>query len=149
MSDISWGIQPPYGRYNIYHTMCLIPQTRVHSVNMIVAPFHWFKEWHSGRNCFKLLPTRNSWKSVKYYQKFPQGECFFEGDINTEIKNYLSLLKYFIWFHNGEIFTWRFYCQINVSLLHLLSSVAFLFSCLCHWKSLPDSGWVWRFFESV
>lgn len=64
MSHISWGIQPPCGRYNIYHTICLILQTRVHSVNIIMAPFHLFKEWHSDRNCFKLLPRWNSWKEV-------------------------------------------------------------------------------------
>lgn len=41
-------------------------------------------------------------KSVKYYQKFPQRECFFWGDLSIKIQNDLSVLKYFTWFHNGE-----------------------------------------------
>lgn len=130
MSYISCGIKPPYGRYNIYHSICLIPRTGVHSVNMIKALLHLFKEWHSEKNCFKLLPRWNSWKEVsKILPEVSPVGMFFPRRPQYQNPEQLVSAKRL---HNCTIlnilfFTWKFYCQNNVSLLHIIPQWHFSF----------------------
>lgn len=139
MSYISCGIQPPYGRHDIYHTMCLILWTTVHSVNMIMAHFHWSKEWHSDRNCFKLLPRWNSWKEVnKVLLEVSPGGMFLPR--RPQYQNLEWLLSAKILHMISQ--RWIIYFLAKGFIVKLMfpgtyiSSVAFLFSYLCHWKSL-------------